>query len=89
MRKGWEGFPSFNVVLPEDGEVGAFMVGNEFYIKEYEKDGLHSLHPNYPVMRFGEEESVYLIGRVLSIMDNEEIASQEDVDRFLELQAER
>ena len=40
-------------------------------------------------MRFGEEESVYLIGRVLSIMDNEEIASQEDVDRFLELQAER
>lgn len=71
------------------GDIGAFIVGNEMYIKEYEKDGLHSLNPNYPVMRFGEEESVYLIGRVLSIMDNEEIASQEDVDRFLELQAER
>lgn len=68
------------------GEVGAFMVGNEFYIKEYEKDGLHSLHPNYPVMRFGEEESVYLIGRVLSIIDQKEVASQEDVKAFMELQ---
>ena len=68
------------------GEIGAFMVGNEFYIKKYEKDGLHSLHPNYPVMRFGEEASVYLIGRVLSIMDQKEAASQEDVDHFLELQ---
>lgn len=71
------------------GDIGAFIVGNEMYIKEYEKDGLHSLNPNYPVMRFGEEESVYLIGRVLSIMDTTDIASQEDADRFLELQAER
>lgn len=71
------------------GDIGAFIVGNEMYIKQYEKDGLHSLNPNYPVMRFGEEDSVYLIGRVLSTMDNSEIASQEDVDTYLELQAER
>lgn len=71
------------------GDIGAFIVGNEMYIKEYEKDGLHSLNPNYPVMRFGGEESVYLIGRVLSIMDSAEIAGQEDIERFLESQAER
>ena len=68
------------------GDIGAFMVGNEMYIKQYEKDGLHSLNPNYPVMRFGEEESVYLIGRVLSILDIKEIASQEDAANFIELQ---
>ena len=70
------------------GEIGAFIVGNELYIKEYEKDGLHSLNPSYPVLRFCEEESVYLIGRVLSVMDKAEIASREDVDRYLELQTE-
>ena len=68
------------------GDIGAFIVGNEMYIKQYEEDGLHSLNPNYPVMHFGDEESVYLIGRVLSIMDKKEIASQEDIDRFMELQ---
>ena len=68
------------------GDIGAFIVGNEMYIKQYEKDGLHSLNPNYPIMHFGDEESVYLIGRVLSIMDKKEIASQEDIDMFMELQ---
>ena len=69
------------------GQIGAFIVGNEMYIKEYEKDGLHSLNPGYPVMRFDEEESVYLIGRVLSMMDKGDIASPEDVDLFMEIQA--
>lgn len=71
------------------GEIGAFITGNEMFIKEYEEDGLHSLNPSYPVMHFNEEESVYLIGRVLSVMDKTEIASQEDVDRYLELQSEK
>ena len=70
------------------GEIGAFITGNEMFIKEYEEDGLHSLNPDYPVMHFGEDESVFLIGRVLSVMDKAEIASQEDVDRYLELQTE-
>lgn len=51
------------------GEIGAFIVGNETYIKEYQEDGLHSLNPKYPTMHFSEEESVYLIGRVLGILD--------------------
>ena len=34
------------------GEIGAFIVGNEMYIKEYREDGLHSVNPKYPVLRF-------------------------------------
>jgi len=71
------------------GEIGAFIVGNEMYIKEYREDGLHSVNPKYPVLRFSEEESVYLIGRVLSVMDKAEIASREDVHNYLAQQAEK
>ena len=51
------------------GEVGAFIVGNELYIKEYREDGLHSLNPQYPVMRFDGDTNVYLVGRVLGVAE--------------------
>ena len=65
------------------GEIGAFIVGNETYIKEYREDGLHSLNQNYEVLRFADEEPVYLIGRVLGIASPEEIAGEEDIEAFL------
>ena len=65
------------------GEVGAFIVGNETYIKVYGEDGLHSLNQNYDVLRFADEESVYLIGRVLGTAAPEEIADGQDVEAFL------
>ena len=34
------------------GEIGAFVIGNEFYIKEYQADGLHSHNSHYDVMKF-------------------------------------
>jgi len=61
------------------GEIGAFAVGNELYIKEYRKDGLHSLNTSYPVMTFDEDTRVYLIGRVLSVVDKKDIASGDDI----------
>ena len=36
------------------GDIGAFMIDNETYIKEYRSDGLHSRNSVYPVMRFSE-----------------------------------
>ena len=60
-------------------EVGAFAIGNELYIKEYQKDGLHSLNSKYPVMTFDEDTKVYLIGRVLSVVDKKDIATDDDV----------
>lgn len=70
------------------GEIGAFIVGNETYIKEYQEDGLHSLNPAYAPMHFHEEESVYLIGRVLGILDKADYASTEETERYLAVHGE-
>lgn len=67
------------------GEIGAFTIGNETYIKVYEEDGLHSLNPAYKTMKFCDEEKVYLIGRVVGILDPGEIATQEDVEKYISL----
>ena len=64
------------------GEIGAFIVGNEMYIKEYRPDGLHSLNPAYDTLHFDEEQTVYLIGKVLSVLDPEQIATADDVEKF-------
>ena len=70
------------------GDIGAFMIGNETYIKEYQMDGLYSRNPAYPVMCFSEYESVYLIGHVISILNKEDVAREEDVERYVELHPE-
>ena len=67
------------------GDIGAFMIDNETYIKEYQPAGLHSLNPAYPVMRFSEFEHVYLIGRVIGVLNDEDIACEEDVEHYREL----
>ena len=59
------------------------MIGNETYIREYRPDGLHSLNPADPVMRFSEFEHVYLIGQVIGILNDEDIATEADVKRYL------
>lgn len=62
------------------GEVGAFMINNEMYIKVYEADGLHSLNKAFAPMRFEDEESVYLIGKVIGKVDHEPTA--EEITQF-------
>lgn len=69
------------------GETGAFIVGNETYIKRYEKDGLHSLNKKYEVLRFGEDQPVFLIGRVVGIVSQKDIPSKEDIDAYLSLRS--
>lgn len=69
------------------GEVGAFMIGNSTYIKVLEEDGLHSLNENYETMTFSDDENVYLIGRVLGILEPESIASERDADRYIAMHA--
>ena len=70
------------------GEIGAFIVGNETYIKEYQEDGLHSLNLKYAVMYFAGDETVYLIGRVIGVLSPESIATEEDVTRYQEIHKE-
>lgn len=64
------------------GEIGAFIVGNETYIKEYRADGLHSLNSNYPVMHFEDEDSVYLIGKVIGTLSPDEYAAPSDIEKY-------
>ena len=65
------------------GEIGAFIVVNELYIKQYELDGLHSLNDAYPVMKFkGSDTNVYLLGRVLGVVDPNLIATEDEIKDY-------
>ena len=66
----------------EPGEVGAFITGNETYIKEYQKDGLHSYNKKYKTMKFTDDDNVYLIGKVLKKLSPSDIVSFEDAMRY-------
>ena len=70
------------------GDIGAFMIDNETYIKEYQPDGLHSRNPAYPVMSFSEFEHVYLIGRVIGVLSKSDVAQPSDVEKYIELHPE-
>ena len=65
------------------GEVGAFIAGNETYIKVRGNNELLSLNPDYAPIKFDESTPVYLIGRVMGILDPEQIATEKDVSRYL------
>lgn len=69
------------------GEIGAFIIGNETYIKVCGKDGLHSLNPAFPTIEFPEDTPVCLIGRVIGRLDPSQIASEADVQQYAALQA--
>ena len=47
------------------GDLGVFLVDNEGFVKEYQKDGLHSHNPAYGVMRFNDYQDVRCVGKVL------------------------
>ncbi len=70
------------------GEIGAFIYGNETYIKIYEEDGLHSLNPRYKPLHFSDSENVYLIGRVTGVLAPSQIATDEDREKYLLLHPE-
>ena len=70
------------------GEIGAFIVGNETYIKEYQEDGLHSLNPDYEPIHFCDTDSVYLIGRVLGVLDHAMYAGASEIALYESIHGE-
>lgn len=70
------------------GDVGAFMIGNETYIKEYQKDGLHSYNEDYDTMHFNSDEHVILIGKVMGIIEEKDLASDEHIELYRVLHPE-
>lgn len=76
-------YPSCSEIKP--GEIGAFITGNETYVKEYQPDGLHSLNKRYKTMKFNEDDSVYFIGKVIGKLDEDSIASEKDIDKYFSI----
>lgn len=72
----------------QPGEVGAFFADNEPYIKVYEKDGLHSLNPAYPPMTAKNYSAIYVIGRVIGVVEKEDIPTENEVRQYIELHAD-
>ena len=64
------------------GDVAVFVNGDTGYIKVYQRDGLHSLNPKYPVMHFGEGDDVRCIGKVLGIAEDDLFAREEELAEF-------
>ena len=79
-------FPDCGDIQP--GEVGAFIFGNEAYIKEYQKDGLHSFNSAYKTMKFTDEDKVFFIGKVVGTLDTDDIADDDEVKKYLVAQGE-
>lgn len=65
------------------GEIGVFLVDGEGYIKEYRKDGLHSLNPAYRTMTFDGEQDVRCVGRVIGKLKDSQIPTEKQM-RILE-----
>ena len=61
------------------GEIGIFVADGEGYVKEYQPDGLHSHNPNYPVLRFTEDDNVHCVGRVVGRI-TEDMLLRDDSD---------
>ena len=65
------------------GEVGAFMIHNETYIKEYQRDGLHSYNKKYSTIKALDEYGAIFMGKVIGIIDEGDIASEYDTERYI------
>ena len=60
------------------GEIGVFVVAGEGYVKEYQRDGLHSHNPRYKVIRPTEDDNIHCIGRVLGVVEDSWRATPEE-----------
>ncbi len=68
------------------GEIGVFICGDTGYIKEYQKDGLHSLNPAYATISFSDGDSVRCIGKVLGKIRQENWADEESYAAWREFE---
>ena len=64
------------------GDVGAFTMENELYIKVFEKEGLRSYNPAYRLMPYTNYESIYLIGQVIGVLQEEDFATKEEIQLY-------
>ena len=68
------------------GEIGVFVCGDTGYIKEYQKDGLHSHNPAYAPITFKDGEPVKCIGKVLGKIRQEDWADEDSFSAWQEFE---
>ena len=64
------------------GDVGAFTMENELYIKVFEEKGLRSFNPAYRLMPYTDYESIFLIGQVIGMLQEEDFATKEEIQLY-------
>ena len=64
------------------GDVGAFTMENELYIKVFEEKGLRSYNPAYRLMPYNEYESIFLIGQVIGVLQEDDFATQDEIQLY-------
>ena len=55
----------------------------EAYIKEYQRDGLHSYNNAYKTMKFTYDDKVFFIGKVIGVLDSGDIATDREIEKYL------
>lgn len=70
-------------------EIGLFVAAGNGFVKEYQKNGLHSHNPNYSVLRFSDDDGVRCVGRVLGKIDPEQYATPVEREILEEMRHER
>ncbi len=71
------------------GDVGAFTMENELYIKVFEEEGLRSYNPAYRLMPYTEYERIFLIGQVIGVLQEGDFATKEEIQLYEAMSAER
>ena len=61
------------------GDVGAFMMENELFIKIFDKEGLRSFNPAYSLMPYTGYERIFLIGQVIGVLQEDDFATREEI----------
>lgn len=72
----------------EYGDIIACVVAGTPYVKIYEKDGLHSINPKYSVIEVTDDDNMRLIGRVVGLVDPDDLASEAETRELMEVFAD-
>jgi len=88
FRNGDDLFVEYTPSL-DPGEIGVFVAASEGYVKEFQTDGLHSHNPEYPVMKFKEDDNVRCVGRVLGVVGKDQYATPLELEVMEDIRREK
>ena len=69
----------------EPGEIGIFVIAGDGFVKEYQRDGLHSHNAKYHTIRPSEDDGTRCIGRVIGIVGEDQLATPEEYNILSEI----